>query len=218
MGLFDDLLRSATVDTDTEGEYDPFESIGSAQRPLGIKRVETSSIPDVFGARESFEAIPPPKVKMVKDSAQYKRAIKLVDSLYPGCMWQRTEWKVSINGMLVTRDLWGFADILGQRRIDYGIGIGGSVWGCQDIAVQLTTLDQIGPHIRKYVSEEAKSADEIRTEEKLRHFLRCGNIFLILGYYKEAGRWQCKRTIVTEAMLDEAIKRKRPRKASSQSC
>ena len=47
------------------------------------------------------------------------------------------------------------------------------------------------------------------TEAKLRHFLKCGNVFLILGGYKEGSRWQCKRTVVDEKMLDAAIARKR---------
>lgn len=135
--------------------------------------------------------------KLVKDASQFKRSIKDINGLYPG-WYTKTEHYVTIyGGAQIKRDFGGFADLCGVSDGRF-------------IAVQITTVDQVGPHIRKYVSD-AKSGGlgDTTIESNLRAFLACGGIFLIFGYYKEGARWQHKVTHVDASVLDAAVARKR---------
>jgi len=138
--------------------------------------------------------------KLVKDAAQYRRSIKDINAMYPGWYTKSEHYAPIYGGGMVKRDFGGFADLCGVSNSKF-------------VAVQVTTVDQVGPHIRKYVSD-AKSGGlgDITIEQNLRAFLQNGGVFVILGYHKPASRWECKPLVVTEATLDAAIARKRKSK------
>jgi len=177
-------------------DEDPFASIGKPFEVSNKKALE----PTIVKSEELLDCYltePKQKVKMVKDSNQFKRSMKDINLIFPGWYWKTEHYTTLHGGMQIKRDYGGFADIVG-------------VSSGKHIAVQITTLDQVGPHIRKYVSD-AKSGGfgDTTIEVNLRSYLQNGGTFVILGYYKEGARWAHKVTYVTEETLDAAVSRKR---------
>jgi hypothetical protein len=215
--IFDDNGNTSLCDLPRDHpNYDPFETITLADflaPKESRKRAAEESMPDAQGAYDAFAKAPVKKVKMKRDSAQFSRAISYLHGLFPDVpmtAWEKTEHNETLySGMQLKRDLWGFADVLGQRAVNLHDSFGNPATACQNIACQITTVDQIAPHIRKYTDATTKSLNEVPTLTKLRHFLDCGNILIILGYEKIGARWVGKHTTVTHEMLDKAIQRKR---------
>ena len=195
-------------------EDDPFAFSGNAVQH--VDRPADESMPDAGAVYDAFTRAKPSKVPMKRDTSQFARAIAELHRLFPDVpmsAWEKTEHRETLySGIQVTRDLWGFADVVGLRRLS-AFGVDDTVTACQVIACQMTTVDQIAPHIRKFTDATTKSLNEVPTLTKLRHFLDCGNILIILGYEKVGARWTCRHTFVTHELLDKAIQRKTGTKA-----
>ena len=203
-----------------EEEIDPFDwgdkppvliTRGNADIRMP-KANEMLSLYEDFAAGASEKEIKALEFKVKKDSAQYARAQKHLEAMYPGYLWTKQEWYVTLYaGMKVKRDFLGFADMLGTRRP--------GVVGPPFIASQITTQKALMAHLRKYSDSGATSADETPTLDKLRAFLSTGSVFVMLGYFKEMvpaktggmkeSGWLYTPIEVTNEMLDKAIGRKR---------
>ena len=190
MNLFQEPPKD---DDDPFAGNNPFA--GSLDRLLNKSEEAIHDAADLLREYEKEEKIKAPK--LVKDSYQYKRSIKDITAMYPGWYTKSEHYASIYGGGMVKRDFGGFADLCGVSHSRF-------------IAVQITTVDQVGPHIRKYVSD-AKSGGlgDMTIEQNLRAFLQNGGTFVILGYHKPGSRWECKSLVVTEATLDAAIARKR---------
>ena len=158
-----------------------------------------------------FVDAPAKAPKLNKDANQFRRSIADISKLYPGWYWKTEHYTTIYTGQQIKRDFAGFADLVGVTPVK----VGNKTFG-QIIAVQITTRDQVMPHIRKYTDPEAKSGGlgDQPIEYHLREFLRNGGIFVILGYHKPKSRWECTVTKVTEVELDAAVARKRKPKGA----
>lgn len=154
-----------------------------------------------------------------RSSNPHATAIKHLSQLYPGYLWTRTEYYVSMGQFQVKRDFLGVADVVGVAETaapdqpDY-------------VLAQLTTRTGINAHVRKYTSD-AKSTDEIPTLRKLRAVLSRGRTHVvILGYFREmvptadgkgmkVSSWLYVPLRVTEQVLQGALDRKRKPKGAA---
>jgi len=177
-------------------DFDPFDW-GDKPRASEQPKVEPG-LPNSAGYEAFASDQGKPEYQFVKDAAQFQRSIKALQSLHPGFYGKAERWKPGGEGQFVKTDLYGFADIAGIRSADG-----------RHVCAQVTSKQQVGAHIRKYLGDS--KCDGNLVSYNLREFIKCGGIFVVLGYYKEPGKnaWQFTVTTVTTELLDNYIARKR---------
>jgi hypothetical protein len=193
----DDLFEERPQTDDS-----PFGDVWPAgYQPLGLKGAEECAI----GTLTEWGKLEAPKQKF--DATQhYERAMKMLRTLRPGKYWKadyiQPVWSYGCDvPALVSKDMLGFADVLGICPPN-----GHAVAG------QITTRASMGAHLRKYTNpSETHGQAKIPIEFHLREFLQCGGEFILLGFFKDDGSrfWRVEIVLVSEALLDIYVSRKR---------
>jgi hypothetical protein len=121
----------------------------------------------------------------------HKPAEKWFRELYPHGAWGPLYGYRYAGGRYISSDFCGFGDFLG-------------VIDGQTMIVQVTTLADVGAHLRKY-SNPKNTWKERPICDYIHEFLSAGTWFVILGFYKEEGSryWSVKETNVTKELLAE---------------
>lgn len=118
------------------------------------------------------------------------------DRVLPGGFYAPCESQITTySGMVIKRDLFGFADACG-------------VSDGQFIAVQVTTPEKVNAHLRSYIDPTNRVAGR-SVKENLLAFTGNGGVFLFATYEKENGRWVFKFRRIDSTDLEAAEGRRR---------
>lgn len=192
---------------------DPFGPSYPLPKPTGergfVSRAKPRAARDFGGDpetnREASERARAAKEKTkVNRAYMVRRACEILhrdgaDRVLPGGFYAPCESQVTTySGMVIKRDLFGFADACGVSPCG------------RFVALQVTTPEKVTAHLRTYIDPERRVAGQV-VRDNLRNYLRCGGLFLMATYQKVGGRWAFTFRRITEQdlILTEGRRRKK---------
>lgn len=177
---------------------DPFLSIDGKHSDSFVME-ESGEDPDDFASLRGKDPLTV-KNKRKAQPTHMPRAMKLLESMHPGCMLYVCEKRVTTySGAIVKVDQWGFGDICGITAK--------GAW----VMANVTTKANMGAHMREYTNPaNVHGAGGLRVVDLLERYLALRGTFYIIGYSQPNGRlWVPEVWNVDQALIDEYRARKR---------